>query len=128
MCGNELFLFGGALRTPDGLDFLPQKEAYAFHLMDGMWRELRPMPESMFSGASVAVDERRILLAGGVTSIPVSLSPNGTQRLQVSSRCLMYDTVSGDYTSVEPLLEGVGDQGLVVVGSQVYCIAGEQIR
>lgn len=126
VCGSKLFLFGGAVMDPDGSTFLPRTEAYCLDLETAKWSQLNPLPESAFSGACVAISDGHILIAGGLTSIPGHLSPDGKPRSQMSNKCFIYDVLKGTYSSATGLIEGVGDEGLVALNGSVYCVGGEQ--
>ena len=125
-CGGRLFFFGGAVATPDPPNVRPVDEAYAYDLAGGTWKTIRPLPAAAYSGAALALDDRRILIAGGGTAVPALLTPDGKARLLTGSECFLYDTVSDSYSRLQPLPEGVCDQGLVLLKGEVYCIGGEQ--
>ena len=142
-CVGKIYIFGGVVQmtdmgirtTIDGtlritennlLPFVPQSEAYSFDVVSGQWNALEPLPTPKCLAGCVALDDRYILIAGGVDLVvPGSQTPDGRPRINFSTECWLYDTLGDTYKSTSPLLKAVCDEGLVIIDGTIYAIGGE---
>jgi len=122
---EDLFLFGGLKAIADGA-WLPQCDAFAYNFSARKWREIAALPVPLGSGACVPIDDRYLLIAGGVElAAAASDTHDAKPRVIVSNRCLMYDMRNDKYSNLSPMLCAVGDQGLVCKERTVFLLAGE---
>ena len=126
VCSGRLYAFGGIEITPDG-ELIPRREAFCLDLSSGQWQQIAPLPMATGAGACIAIDSRRVLIAGGLAlAVPPSKSPDGKPRWFFTTTCLLYDTEQDTYQPLTPLHEGIAHSGLVLVGDTLYCLGGEQ--
>ena len=142
-CDGKLYLFGGladenfkekktleagTLRF-DGnlfLPLVPQNEVFSFDVVNGIWRNLRSLPTPKSSAACLALDDRYILIAGGVDlAVTASETPDGVPRINWSNQCLLYDTTNDSFISQKPLIKPVCDEGIAYVNGNIFLIGGE---
>lgn len=109
--GQELFVFGGM--TYDAQTKLPVNTdaAFAFEPVKNTWRSLKLLPHANRGPTAVALDERRIYLAGGYTD---DFTPDA----------MIYDVKSDSYAKAKPL-PYAAMAGLVKLDDYVYCLGGE---
>ncbi len=75
---------------------------------------------------AVAVDERYILLAGGVEeAVAAESAPDHESRILLSTRCLVYDTIDDRFMAAKPLRLATADHGMAVLGRQLFVVGGE---
>jgi hypothetical protein len=122
---DKLLLFGGASAATDGSLTLSDS-VWAFDLGKKSWRAETQLPFAMRDSSAIALDERRVLLAGGVeNAAQVDGDANGPERIILSNRTMVYDLPTHKFSFVEPLRMAVADHGLVALGSEIFVIAGE---
>ena len=142
-CGHKLYLFGGLTKGPEVkplvteegtlrtvennfLLWVPQAMAYSLDVSTGQWQKLTSLPTPKCSAGCIGIDDRHILIAGGVDlAIAATQTPGGVSRLNWSSECWLYDTEQDRYTPLAPLRKAVCDQGLAYVNGRIYVIGGE---
>lgn len=126
-CRNRLYLMGG-LVTSNQTDkgYLPQTDAMAFDVSRSEWKQLRPLPTPMGSGAAVAVESKFIIMTGGFgQAVPGPSSPDHKARTYFTSDCLLYDVDSDSYQFLTPAKMPVADQGFVYLNKKLFLIGGE---
>lgn len=109
--GGQLFVFGGA-HWKDAV--VNTADAFAFTLATREWRKLKPLPFPARGFSAVALDERRIYVAGGYK--------NDVE--EFSDTAFLYDVQADTYTPAPPLPYR-GLVGLVKCGDFLYCLGGE---
>ena len=141
-CGKKLYLFGGGveiddtpkateegvLRIPENvfLPLMPQAEVFSLDVASGKWQQLRDLPIPKCFAECVAVDERHIVIIGGVDAVlSAQDTPDKRPRISVSSQCWLYDTHRDTYKPLAPLKKAVCDHGLAAIGDTLLVIAGE---
>ena len=112
VASGELLVFAGSNFDSSTGGVQNMAESWAFSPERGAWRSLEPYPLAARGVAAVALDARRIYLAGGY------LVDDFTDRAYV------FDTVTGAYTPARAL-PYKGMVGLVRCGEFVYCLGGE---
>ena len=142
-CNGKLYIFGGT-DTTKGMEksiikegsvrvmennfipYQPHSRVLSFDVATGEWEKLSPLPNSKSSCASLAIDDRYILLAGGV-DLAAGRGETGDDRMRInfSSDCWIYDTVEDKYEAITPLKKAVADTGIVKIGDRLYVIGGE---
>lgn len=125
VAGGKLLLFGGAVPGPNG-SLILQDAVWAFDLERRSWSACSPLPYPLRDASAVALNDRLILIAGGVedAASPQETS-DGNARIILSNRCLVYDSTVDAFTFVEPLRLAVADHGCVVLNSEILGIGGE---
>jgi len=113
-CGARFFVFGGARWDTAAGDVANFSSAHAFDTATKRWEKLAPFPYAVRGLCAVALDERRILLAGGYK--------NNAE--EFTDAVFVFDTSTGKYTATQPL-PYKGMPSLVKLGDWLYCIAGE---
>lgn len=114
VAGDELFVFGGANWDASAGAVINANEAHAFSLRTNTWRKLKPLPFAVRGLTGVALDHKRIYLAGGYKSDPEGFTDDA----------LIYDVKSDSYSPAKPL-PYAAMVGLVALDGFVYCIGGE---
>lgn len=109
--GERVFIFGGANWTGAVEN---TADAHVFSLPMREWRKLKPLPFAVRGLTGIALDERRIYLAGGYK--------NDVE--EFTDEALIYDTASDTYRAA-PRLPYRGMVGLVKCGDFLYCFGGE---
>jgi N-acetylneuraminic acid mutarotase len=124
-CAGKFYLVGGLLTLPDN-QFLPQSEVFLLDKVAGQWKQLKPLPIARGSGACVCIDDRYVLITGGIAQgLPKSSSQKNTMPTYFSNECLLYDTRLNSYKPLTPLKKALADQGLIVRKRILYAIGGE---
>lgn len=125
LAGGNLFLFGGASQNEEGSLEL-RDTVWSFDLDSKTWSSRHRLPYPLRDASAVALNERFILVAGGVEDAMSAITtPDGQPRILLSNRCLLYDAVEDQFTFAPPLRLAVADQGLVMFDSAVLVVAGE---
>ena len=142
-CGDRLYLFGGMAQesvaqettteagTPrvaenNLLPYVPQDEAFALDVKSRQWTKLPSLPLAKLSGGCIALDERYLLIVGGVDMVATAQqTPDQRPRISFSPECWLFDTQNNSYQMVAYLKKSVGDQGLAYIDGKLYVIAGE---
>ena len=67
-CHGEFYFFGGLVLTAMGAheSLVPQVESFALNISSRRWRQLRPLPAPIGSGAAVAIDSRSVIALRGM--------------------------------------------------------------
>lgn len=142
-CGGKIYVFGGFTKVEDkgkrrikegivkvyennSLPLVPIPHAFSFDPDTGKWKKLRSLPTPKAAAVCLPLDEKNILIVGGVDLIlRRSETPDGRERFKVSSEVWVYDTAADTYTALSPLLQQVCDMGLVYINNTIYSICGE---
>ncbi len=141
-CGKKLYLFGGGieisdkpratdagiLRIPENvfLPLMPQAEVFLLDVVSGKWKKLRDLPTPKCFAECVAIDDRYIVIVGGVDAVlKAAETSDNRPRISVSNQCWLYDTIKDSYKPLTPLKKSVCDQGLAYINGTLYVIAGE---
>ena len=111
--GNELFLFGGGRHDPVK-EVVDLNSAWAYDIVKGTWRNLRPYPFPVRGAAAVSLDPHHLLVGGGYGGAPAGFT----------AATFIYDTRRDAYTKAVEL-PVAALVGLVVNGDFVYCLGGE---
>jgi N-acetylneuraminic acid mutarotase len=122
---GRIFLFGGATQPkPDDLRL--SDTLWILDLKAGAWTRGAKLPYPLRDSTAACVDNRFILLIGGVEdALSQQQSPDGQARIILTNRCLVYDITSDRFTAAEPLRLATADHGVAIRGSEVMAIAGE---
>jgi N-acetylneuraminic acid mutarotase len=112
--GGELFLFGGAGWDADTKTVRNLTEANAFSAEKNAWRSLKALPYAVRGLAAVALDGRRIYLAGGFRTAPDGFT----------AEAWIYDRENDTYTA-SVALPVPAMVSLVVADGFLYCLGGE---
>ncbi|MBL9115589.1 MAG: hypothetical protein JNJ83_11335 [Verrucomicrobiaceae bacterium] len=109
--GDELLMFGGL--NYDSKSALPvnTNSAFAYSASKTAWRSLAPLPEARRGLSAVNFGDGRVYLAGGYGA-------------DFSASAWIYDIKSNSYSPAKPL-PYAGMVGLVIHGSFLYCLGGE---
>jgi N-acetylneuraminic acid mutarotase/predicted neuraminidase len=122
---GKLLLFGGAELLPDGSLGLTDS-VWAFDLEQRTWNACSPLPFPLRDATAVSLDNRHVLVAGGVEDAANSEhTSDGKPRVILSNRSLVYDCLADTFAFAEPLRLAVADHGLVAFGSEILVIGGE---
>jgi hypothetical protein len=125
VAGDKLFVFGGASESGKEQLRLSDK-VWQYSLKAKEWSACSPMPAAMRDTTALAVDERYILLAGGVEeAVAAESAPDHESRILLSTRCLVYDAVDDKFMAARPLRLATADHGMAVLGTQLFVVGGE---
>ena len=113
VAGRELFIFGGAMHDPVKL-VANLDNAWAFDAAKGTWRALKAYPFAVRGATTLALDEHRILIAGGC----------GGEPEHFIAEAFVYDVRRDAYTQAMDLPQAAL-AALVMNGDYVYCLGGE---
>jgi Kelch motif protein len=124
VCANKLYVFGGGSNIPGGIQL--HRNAYALDLNTSEWHRLESLPLPMRDMSASALDERYVIIAGGVERAgPSDRGFDGTVHDILTSRVFCYDTLLGTYQPMNPLPLAVVDPGIAVLPNAVVIVAGE---
>lgn len=125
--GRKMYVFGG-FRLPDsGKNFWwPVANAWVFDLDSQKWSELPPMPTPRGALAAVAVGTK-IYVSGGAKipqgmEMPDGLFGGGPTDLLATNE--MFDTESGKWTTLRPMLTPRNHHSIEHVDGKLYAIGG----
>ncbi len=122
--GGNLALFGGA--TIDKAGQLQLCDAvWLFDLEQLTWNRGTKLPAPLRDSSAVALDERFVLIAGGVEDAKPKRAPSRDARVILTHRCWLYDLVENKFIMAEPLRLAVADNGLANVDGKLFVIGGE---
>ena len=125
VAGNRLFVFGGASESGKEQLRLSDK-VWQYSLKAKEWSACSRLPTAMRDTTAVAVDERYILLAGGVEeAVAAESAPDHESRILLSTRCLVYDTIDDKFMAAKPLRLATADHGMAILGRQLFVVGGE---
>ncbi len=106
MAGGRVFLFGGCSMDV-GAALVNRADAWSYDAGKNEWRKLRALPEAVRGMAAVALEDGRILLAGGYTA-------------GFSEALYVYDVAADSYTRV-------GDAPMASSGFELLLDKGDVI-
>lgn len=112
--GDRLFVFGGARWDPVAKTVVNHATAHVFEFAARRWRKLPDLPHPGRGLAAVALDQRRILIAGGYRNDAV----------EFVSDAVVFDVERGVYGSASAL-PYAAMVTLVRDGEWLYCLGGE---
>jgi N-acetylneuraminic acid mutarotase len=112
--GERLFVFGGARWDAAAKTVVNHAAAHVYDVTAGRWRALPPLPHPGRGLAAVALDERRILLAGGYRDDAVEFVADA----------FVFDVATATYVPAPPL-PYAAMVTLVRDGEWLYCLGGE---
>ncbi len=122
---DNLFVFGGASESSKEQLRLSDK-VWQYSLKTKEWSACARLPTAMRDTTAVAVDERYILLAGGVEeAVAAESAPDHESRILLSTRCLVYDTIDDTFMAAQPLRLATADHGMAALGTQLFVVGGE---
>jgi N-acetylneuraminic acid mutarotase len=99
---------------------------WAFDLENRSWNACSSLPFPLRDATAVALDERYILITGGVEDAADSQQiSDGKSRVILSNRSLVYDCSADAFKFAEPLRLAVADHGLVAFNSDILVVGGE---
>jgi N-acetylneuraminic acid mutarotase len=116
-CGGRVFVFGGARWDAAVGAVANMNSAFAYSPEEDRWTRLPSCPFAARGQAAVALDERRIYIAGGYK--------NDTQGF--TAEAFIFDTQAGTH-QIAPPLPYAGMAGLVTAGDCLYCLGGEDSK
>ncbi len=112
--GESLFVFGGARWDAQRATVQNHSAAYAYSVTQKHWAALPPLPHPVRGVTAVALDARRIYLAGGYRN----------DEVEFVADAYIFDVQTQTYTPATPL-PYAGMVSLVVAGDWLYCVGGE---
>lgn len=112
--GGRLFVFGGARWDATAKTVVNHAAAHVYDVAAGRWLPLPPLPHPGRGLAAVALDARRILLAGGYRNDAVEFVADA----------YVFDVERGTYAPAPPL-PYAAMVTLVRDGEWLYCLGGE---
>lgn len=112
--GERLFVFGGARWDAPRATVQNHPSAHVYSVARKTWSALPPLPHPVRGLTAVALDARRIYLAGGYRNDAVEFVADA----------YLFDVETQQYTPTTPL-PYAGMVSLVIVGEWLYCLGGE---
>jgi N-acetylneuraminic acid mutarotase len=112
--GGRLYVFGGARWDAAAKTVVNHDAAHVFDATAGQWRALPRLPQPGRGLSAVALDDRRILIAGGYRNDAVEFVADS----------FVFDVERGTYTA-GPALPYAAMVTLVRDGEWIYCLGGE---
>jgi N-acetylneuraminic acid mutarotase len=112
--GQRLFVFGGGYWDAARQGVFNHASAHAFSVASGRWERLPPLPHPGRGFSALALDDRRILVAGGYRNDAVEFVADA----------YLFDSATGAYVPTTAL-PYAGMVGLVPDGEWLYCLGGE---
>ncbi len=115
--GNHVFIFTGTWLDPANQQVHNLADAFVYDIAANQWQILPPFPKAARGVSAVALDEHRILLAGGY----------GTEEEGFLSSVYIIDTKTRSYTPA-PALPFSATTCLVKCGDWIYVLGGEDMK
>ncbi len=112
--GERLFVFGGARWNAQRATVENHGTAHAYSVTEKSWSALPPLPHAARGLTAIALDARRIYLAGGYRN----------DEVEFVADAYLFDLQARTYTPATPL-PYAGMVSLVIVGDWLYCLGGE---
>lgn len=113
-CAGRVFVFGGASWDSKSQAVTNRADASAYSPREDRWEKIRPLPAPNRGLAAVAIDDERIVIAGGYK--------NDVE--EFTDETFVFDVKSGEYQRAKPLPYRAL-AGLVKCGEFLYCLGGE---
>jgi N-acetylneuraminic acid mutarotase len=117
MAGGKFHVFTGAWLDAASQQVHNLSDAFAYDPARNQWQTLTRYPKTARGVAAVALDDHRILLAGGY----------GTDAEGFLSAAFIYDAATNRYTTA-PALPFSATTCLVKCGASVYALGGEDVK
>lgn len=121
--GHMVYIFGG-VSMPAAGKLLNHADAYRFDAAEHSWRRVAPLPEPIRGLTAVALDGRRILLAGGYRATQ-NEAEGKPPEFGFSSEVYVYDTRMDQYLKVSALPFAASGIALLKRGDQLMAMGGE---
>lgn len=112
--GDRLLVFGGARWDAPRATVQNHGSAHVYSTASKAWSALSPLPHPVRGLTAVALDSRRIYLAGGYRN----------DEVEFVADAYLFDVETQRYTPTTPL-PYAGMVSLVTVGDWLYCLGGE---
>lgn len=109
--GDQVFVFTGAYQDGTNNAVINTDAAFVYSLKTGSWKTLKSYPHTVRGMASCALDDHRILLAGGYTN-------------EFTDATFIYDTKTDSYLKTTPL-PYPAMSAFIRAGEYLYWIGGE---
>jgi N-acetylneuraminic acid mutarotase len=125
IASGKLYVFGGAeYDSPERLRLCAK--VWSYDLEHNKWSDCSPLPIPLRDATARKINERFIVLGGGVEeAVDASSAPDQQPRIILSTRCLVYDCDNDRFTTFEPLRLAVADHGLAIMGDELFVVGGE---
>jgi N-acetylneuraminic acid mutarotase len=121
--GDRIYLFGGC--TPTGPGTIRNLDgAHEFQTASGHWRMLRSLPSAARAMSAVALDDHRILVAGGYAASQDDAKSEGPD-FGFSAAAWVYHIDNDQFESVAPLPFPVAGMELVAIDGKMFGAGGE---
>ena len=137
---GKVYVFGGydSWYENDQRRLQEHTDAFCYDVESNRWEAIPSLPAALRNAAVTTLDDRHIVMAGGVAEIPDGSQQNYQSILvdpkrrvvlgQYSNRVLVYDTVNRAYTWAEGRMpRGHGDMRMCQLGSRLYALGGENV-
>ena len=121
--GAMVYLFGG-VSMPAAGKILNHADAFRFDAAERTWRRLAPLPEPNRGLSAVALDGRRILLAGGYIATQAE-GEGKAGDFGFTPDAYIYDTCVDQYSRVSALPLAASGIALLKRANQMIAIGGE---
>lgn len=121
-CGGDLYVFGGYRvdrALADNVD-----DAWRFDVSEQRWERIRDLPFAGRALSALALDDRRIVIAGPYVQSAREAAIHGQEHGH-SAAVLLYDTVEDRYYPLEPMPHSVVQIGLALHQGTLYGAGGE---
>lgn len=112
--GGRLYVFGGGYWDAARQGVFNHASAHAYSVATGRWEKLPSLPHPGRGFTALALDERRLLVAGGYRNDEAEFVPD----------TLIFEPATGRYTPAVPL-PYAAMVSLVQDGDWLYCLGGE---
>lgn len=112
--GGRLYVFGGGYWDAARQGVFNHASVHAYAVATGRWEKLPPLPHPGRGYTALALDDRRILIAGGYRNDEVEFVRD----------TWLFEPATGRYKPAAPL-PYAGMVGLVQAGEWLYCLGGE---
>jgi len=109
--GRSVYLFGGC-SMPRAGEVVNHDEAWKFDMSTHQWKQLRSMPHAARSLAAIALDDHRVLLAGGYHG-------------DFSAAVLIYDATLDRYSEAPSLPLAAANVTLIRSMNKIFSLGGE---
>jgi len=109
--GRSVYLFGGC-SMPRASEVVNHDEAWKFDTPTHQWKQLHSMPHAARGLAAIALDNHRVLIAGGYRS-------------DFSADVVIYDATLDRYTNAPSLPLAAANVTLIRSANKIFALGGE---